>query len=88
MNARNIMEDIVAKRLDELLEDYDCCKCEDCKNDMMAIALNLLPAKYVNSLSGQLIAKLNETKRQNSVDVDCAITKAIEIVSSNPNHNK
>ncbi len=38
----NMTEIIVRQRLEELLKNYDCCKCEQCFYDMMAYALNSL----------------------------------------------
>ena len=54
---------------------------------MMAMALNTLKPKYVNSKKGELFTKLNATKMQNTVDIDVAVAKAISVVSSSP-HRK
>ncbi|MDE6709854.1 MAG: late competence development ComFB family protein, partial [Oscillospiraceae bacterium] len=54
---------------------------------MMAMALNTLKPKYVNSKKGELFTKLNATKMQNTVDIDVACAKAISVVSSSP-HRK
>ena len=43
----NVMENFVGERIEAMLEAEDCCKCERCVDDMKAIALNKLPAKYV-----------------------------------------
>ncbi len=83
----NIMENIVAEELDKLILDTDYCKCEDCKNDMMAFALNLLPPKYVNSRKGELFGRIDSSKYQNSVDIEIAVSKAIETVGTSPNHD-
>lgn len=88
MAVVNIMETIVAEKLDFQLKDYDCCKCSDCRNDMLAYALNIIPSKYVNSAKGELFGRIDSTKLQNSVDIDIAIAKAINIVSASPNHKK
>lgn len=84
MAVVNVMESIVKDRLDVLLRDMDCCKCEKCIDDMMAIALNTLKPKYVNSRKGELFSRLDTTKYQNTIDIDVAVTKAINIVSSKP----
>lgn len=88
MAVVNIMEKIIAEKLDLQLKDSDCCKCNDCRQDMLAYALNIVPPKYVNSAKGELFGRLNSTKLQNSVDIDIAIAKAISIVSASPNHKK
>lgn len=87
MDIYNIMEDIVRERLEVHLKYSDCCNCDMCKSDMMAIALNALKPKYVNSKKGELFSKLDTTKYQNTVDIDVAVAKAIDVVSSHP-HRK
>ena len=83
----NTMETIVRQRLDEVLKESDCCKCEVCYLDMLAIALNYCPPKYVNTLKGELLVKINNSERQNQIDLEIAILKAIELVKKHPNHN-
>ena len=82
----NIMEVLVRQKLDEMLETSDCCKCETCYLDILAIALNYCKPRYVNTFQGELLVKINSTERQSSVDLDIAILKAIEIVKQNPHH--
>lgn len=83
----NVMEEVVKDRLEVLLKEHDCCKCDTCKGDMLAMALNTLKPKYVNSKKGELFSKLNASKMQNTVDIDVAVAKAISVVSSSP-HRK
>lgn len=83
----NVMEKIVDDKLEECLRDEDCCKCERCLEDMKAIALNKLPAKYVSTHNGELFSKLESTVRQNSTDIMVAISQAIETVATRPAHN-
>ena len=52
------MEDVVALLLDELIKDKDICKCEHCRLDMMAIALNKLPPKYIVTRKVSYMQKL------------------------------
>ncbi len=85
MAVVNVMESVVKERLGVLLQDVDCCKCDKCIDDMMAIALNTLKPKYVNSHKGELFSRLDTTKYQNTIDIDVAVTKAINIVIANPN---
>lgn len=87
VNVVNVMEEIVRERLELFLASSDCCKCETCKGDMLAMALNSLKPKYVNSRKGELFTKIDATKFQNTVDIDVVVTKAISTVSSSP-HRK
>lgn len=82
----NMMESFVSERLNEMLQNETCCKCERCVEDMKAIALNKLPAKYVSTHNGELFSKLDSTIRQNSTDIMVAISAAIECVSKRPSH--
>lgn len=82
----NMMERFVDERLAEMLANETCCKCERCLEDMKAIALNKLPAKYVSTHNGELFSKLNSNIRQNSTDIMVAVQAAITSVSSRPSH--
>lgn len=85
----NMMEHYVDERLSHLLEDYDCCKCEACIEDMKAYSLNRLPARYVSTINGEIFTRITqELESQPTVDLDIAVVKAIENVSANPRHNK
>lgn len=82
----NVMEQIVDDKLSQMLEGENCCKCARCLEDMKALALNRLPAKYVSTNSGELFTKLNATVRQSSVDINVAVAEAIELVAKHPSH--
>ncbi|MBP1579168.1 MAG: late competence development ComFB family protein [Oscillospiraceae bacterium] len=83
----NVMENIVKDKLDEMLRTENCCKCDRCIEDMTALALNKLPARYVSTHNGELFSKLNSLVRQNSVDLNIAVAEAIACVSKKPSHN-
>lgn len=82
----NVMEKIVEEKLEGFLKDRECRKCERRIEDMKALALNRLPAKYVSSYNGELFSKLDSAARQNSVDINVAVTNAIDCVSTRPSH--
>ncbi len=86
MEFHNYMEDIVLNNLNLLLEKEDMCKCEKCRLDIMALALNRLPSKYVVTQKGHVYAKLAELELQLKADVIRELTRAIEIVKKNPQH--
>ncbi len=83
---KNYMEEIVAHKIDQLLKIMNFCNCEKCRLDIMAIALNDLPSKYVVTEKGELFTKLKELESQFEVDVETAIVKAALFVSKNPKH--
>ena len=87
MELKNYMETIVLNYLDSVFEKYpNCCKCEKCRQDIVMLALNHLPPKYVSSDKGNVFAKLSLMELENEVIVIEEIAKAIEIVSKSPRH--
>jgi competence protein ComFB len=83
------MEKAVLNILDRILESQDnLCRCEKCRLDIAAIALNNLPSKYVVTNKGELYTKVQEMEIQFEADIIREITKAIEIVSKNPRHDE
>lgn len=88
-NLKNFSEIEVTKLLDGILIRYaNICKCEKCRLDITALALNSLSTKYIVTEQGEIYTKaLNEVDKQETINVTTAITKAIEIVSKNPQHD-
>lgn len=84
---KNFMEDVVSQKTDELLKLMNLCRCEKCRMDIIAIALNNLPPKYVVTEVGALYSKIRELEQQFEVDVETEIVKAAICVSKNPKHN-
>jgi competence protein ComFB len=81
------MEDVVGFFLDEMLGRMDgVCRCNKCRSDILAIALNKLPAKYVVTEKGRVYAKLAELESQFKADVFKDLTKAVGIVKKRPQH--
>ena len=85
---RNLMEDVVIQQLDELIEVFGCCHCEQCRLDIASYALNRLPPKYVVTTQGELLTKLDSLDLQFEANITTAITQGILLVSQNPRHNK
>ncbi len=88
MELRNLLKDEVLYLVDKVLKDMDdICKCEQCKLDIAAIALNNLKPKYVvTEKEGYVFSKADSLKPQFSTDIITEITKAIEVVRDNPRH--
>ncbi|MCX7715459.1 MAG: late competence development ComFB family protein [Clostridia bacterium] len=84
----NLMEALVESKLDEIIDTLDCCKCERCRRDIIAYALNHLPSKYVTSESGMLFAKLEFFSLQHEANVMTQLLRAVEIVSRSPRHEE
>ena len=87
MKVYNYMEDVVKDTLEDLVSKReDICKCEKCKFDMMAWALNRLPPKYIVSDRGRIFTKLQGVEAQFRADVVRELTKAISRITKNPQH--
>ena len=87
MKITNYVEDIVKDALEGLLSDKDdICKCQKCKMDIIALALNRLPPKYVVSDKGRIFTKLQGVEIQFRADVAKELTKAISRISKRPQH--
>lgn len=83
---KNYMEIVAEHKLNEVLNYMNICKCDKCKLDMMAIALNELPPKYVVTDMGELYTKVSELANQFEVDAETALIKAAMFVGKNPKH--
>lgn len=84
--THNVMEDVVFQKIDEVLERFNCCKCEVCRQDIIAIALNNLPPKYVAATEQKMTTKIQMTMVKAASDANAALVKAAIVVRNNPRH--
>jgi competence protein ComFB len=85
----NLTEILVEQVLKEQLKNRtDICTCPVCQSDIMAIALNNLPPKYVNTDKGGTIIKSGVLNTQIATDLLMEVCKAIEHVKGNPRHQQ
>jgi len=85
----NYMEEAVDRTMDEILSHRDdVCKCERCKLDIKALALNHLPPRYVVTDKGYIYTKVNELESQFKADITVAVTNAMKIIRLNPRHEE
>ena len=81
----NLMEDIVFEKLDATLVRFNCCKCNRCKKDIAALALNRLQPRYV-------VMEKDDKDRRKMVEesygseVTSALVQAILLVKKEPRH--
>lgn len=88
MELRNYTETVVKEVLNEMLKkEDDICKCEKCRLDIMAIALNNLPPQYYVSEKGEVYSKLLATYLETRIKVLTEMTKALMQVKNQPLHN-
>lgn len=84
---KNYMEIVVEDILPSVIENEDLdCKCERCREDIMAITLNNLQPMYVATDQGIVYSQLNKFSGQFNADVVREMTMAIEKVKKHPRH--
>ncbi|QSQ09395.1 hypothetical protein H0A61_01758 [Koleobacter methoxysyntrophicus] len=88
MELKNYMEDLVLMKIDEVLKDQKVCRCERCRMDIAAIALNNLPPKYYVTRRGEVYSRATSFNVQFEADVVAAILKAVKQVSGRPHHDR
>ena len=81
MNVHNMMEEIVRNCLKDLMMHQSKLAAlgEKEQSDIMALALNKLPPKYVSTMKGEMFAK-TQLRAQVETDVYRELTHAIERV--------
>lgn len=87
MEIKNYMETVVMQKLEELLKNRpDVCRCERCRLDIMAYALNNLPPKYYVTQKGELFSKAAALDRQLETDVLKTVIQGINKIAVSPHH--
>lgn len=82
----NMMETFVEETLQLIAPELDCCTCEQCRNDIAALALNRLPPRYVVTEAGGAISKADTMRIQHLTDVRTALIQAAQAVKEHPRH--
>lgn len=86
MSIHNVMEEIVSEVLDKYKENLQLtCECERCFDDIKAIALNNLPARYIVQMEHRPYVRAPyTTDRQGVTTIVSTVTQAAGIVSKSP----
>lgn len=79
----NLVEQMVSERLDEVFEKFNCCRCDKCRQDVAALALNAVPPQYVVAEPEEIPGLLAKASAK---EIPGALVKAILQVKSNPQH--
>lgn len=79
----NLMEGFVESRIDEAMKKFNCCTCEKCRKDVLAITLNKLQPYYVIEEDLNL---RDQKEKERAAEVAAALVKAILAVKAHPNH--
>ena len=83
---RNYTEEAVDFYLDRWFESADCCHCDICRMDVMAIMLNNMKPMYVVTDTGALYAQLDDFDPQHKIDLMTILSQAALLVKNKPRH--
>lgn len=91
----NVTKSVVEIVLDEVLREEKLCSgdeiccCERCRMDVIALALNHLPPKYVVSQEGKAFELYRlQGLAQSRITVYEEILRAVHTVKARPHHNR
>lgn len=80
----NITEKLVLEKLDTVMDKMNCCKCDRCKMDIIALSLNNLEPHYVVKPKGNV--DMLRYDQDFSQKVTSAVLKSALTVRSKPRH--
>lgn len=84
----NLAEVLVKEKAPVVMERMKVCTCQTCVNNVLALALNTLPPKYVTDDAGRQQFRLEAYKMAYETDILAALTKACVRVKASPRHEK
>lgn len=84
--SKNISEDLVDIYLDSCIRSSNICKCDRCRADIRALALNAMPPHYVVTDLGDAYVRLDAMSTQSQADIIATIASAINVVKDSPRH--
>ena len=79
----NVMEELVASKLDMAFNKFNCCKCDKCRQDVAALALNKIQPKYMILDEDEVKDIVNN---YDNPSIMSAIIQAMLTVMSHPRH--
>lgn len=88
MGLKNFTEEVALEVLNEIKGMHpNCCFCEKCTQDILAIALTRLKGKYAVTREGEIFARVEQSDRQVRADALLAVMEGIDKVSKRPKHD-
>lgn len=82
----NIAEELVRKRVKDMMDEFDMCRCDKCYLDVCAIVLNKTHAYYCTTEKGKLLSLLETTDYQFKTDLYVGVLQALQFVRDHPRH--
>lgn len=71
---------------DYLRQNTLTCSCERCQADILALALNHLPARYYVSLRGEIMTQWETQALPDQARIMAAVVRAAQQVNVTPSH--
>ncbi|GAB6098749.1 hypothetical protein JCM16358_06280 [Halanaerocella petrolearia] len=90
MVTKNLLRLEVEDKVDEILEEREeLCDCNQCREDIAAVALSNLEPRYAGSEEGRvLIDSIDISSTQTKMDILRVVIEAAEKVQDRPHHNR
>jgi len=83
----NKMENAVKQMAEQMMSGSGVCSFSRCLLDVLALALNTLPPKYVVTNIGNAVTNVDLDSSQWKANVTMAICNAINVVKDRPRHS-
>lgn len=83
---KNMTEILAEQKLDALWKAQECCKCEKCREDVLARALNKLPPHYVSTDAGGLYERAKMLNSRYDFEIMREVAMAIQAIKDQPRH--
>lgn len=84
---KNYMEDVVAAVYNDYIKgNPEICACEQCRRDVMALALTRLRGMYAGSHEGEVLTMISREDRQVRADAMIVVLEAVNTVAARPYH--
>ncbi|MGM0471426.1 MAG: late competence development ComFB family protein [Bacillota bacterium] len=89
MISENLLKKEVVKEIDNLLaKKEEVCDCEQCRKDMIALALSNLKPRYAGTEAGKVIIESTDiSSEQTKMNVLKVVFDAVKKVDQNPHHD-
>lgn len=84
----NVMQVLVEEKAPKYIKMFGLCDCKRCLEDVIALALNHLPPKYVVMDQGERVPKLTFYEGKYSSDITAQLLKACSKVAERPHHTR
>ena len=84
----NVMESVVESKVDKYIDLFGLCHCPRCRADVIALALNRLPAKYIVMPKNEALPRISMYESSLGTVATAEILWACKAVFDAPRHKK